>query len=201
MIFLPAPHLDYLFQVFLQVLLILIHELALSLDRQLEVLAHLPEGEPLCFVALTKQKVKLVLPIGLLNFGFYLSFQTSGQATYSLVFKVEAERHPQAEIVIIFELPGYGLEEVLVDFKLALQVFDRLLVVEYLVGSVNHHLLGAHVCYLQPDSAHLESEVPGGLLDDGVPLFPPRLALQPAAEALYCSFLERKHLRKELFLG
>ena len=93
------------------------------------------------------------------------------------------------------------MEEVLVDFELALQVLDRFLVVEYLVGSVNDQLLGAHVGYLEPNSAHLESEVPGGLLDDGVPLFPPRLALQPAAEALYCSFLERKHLRKELFLG
>ena len=68
MIFLPGPHQDHLFQVFFQVVLVLVHELALSLDRQLEVLAHLPEGKPLCFVALTKQKVKLVLPIGLRNF-------------------------------------------------------------------------------------------------------------------------------------
>ena len=104
-------------------------------------------------------------------------------------------------MVIIFEMFGYCLEEVLVDLELALQVLDRFLIVKYFVGSVNHHLLGAHVGYLQPNSAHLKSEVSGGLLDDWVPLLSPCLALQPTTEALNCPFLERKHLRKELFLG
>ena len=119
MIFLFVSNKNHSFEVLFEVFLVIIYKFAFGSNYQLKVVVYFSAGKPFSFVALCEQKVKLILPLVVVERCWCeLRIVPSCETANAFILDKDAERYSEFEGSVSFQVFWNCFEKILVYFEL-----------------------------------------------------------------------------------